>query len=177
MENRIYLRALEPEDLDRIHKWHNDQKLYRIMGGHFHYVSKAATEEWLRKRMEYRTDEVSLAICIKETSQHIGNIYLKKIDWIDRQANLDIFIGEPEMRSGGYGTEAFQLLVDHAVKDLGLRRIYGIIQKGNDAIKKVTEKVGLTVEGTLPKCTFFDGSWKDYYLVAVRFDENGNVIK
>jgi diamine N-acetyltransferase len=175
MEKRIYLRALEPGDLDRIHKWHNDQDMYRIMGGHFHFVSKAATEEWLRKKTAYNTDEVNLAICIKETDQHIGNIYLRNIDWIDRQAEMQIWIGEPEMRIKGYGTEAHFLLQQHAVKDLGLRRLYAYIQDGNPS-RKLAEKLGLTYEGTMRNYAFVNGAWKDFLIFAVCFDDNGDII-
>jgi len=176
MEKRIFLRALELEDLDRIHKWHNDQEMYRIMGGHFRFVSKTATEEWLRKKVQYQTDELNLAICIKETSQHIGNIYLRNIDWMDRQAEMQIWIGEPEMRAKGYGTEAHQLLQEYAVKDLGMRRLYAYIQKGNTS-QKLAEKMGLTLEGTMRNYAFVNGAWRDFYILAICFDENGNVIK
>jgi RimJ/RimL family protein N-acetyltransferase len=176
MEERIYLRALEPEDLDRIHKWHNNRDMYRIMGGHFRYVSKAATKQWLEKKMGYLTDEVSLAICIKETSQHIGNIYLRNIDWIDRHAEMQIWIGEAEMRAKGYGTEAHALLQNHAVQDLGLRRLYAYIQEGNPS-QFLAKKLGLTIEGTLRNHALINGEWKNFIIMSVCFDESGNIIE
>ena len=61
--------------------------------GVFHYASRASDEEWLRKKQMFSDEEVNLAICLTENSQHIGNIYLRNIDWIARHAELRIFIG------------------------------------------------------------------------------------
>ena len=108
----IYLRALEHNDLDRTYKWHNDHELYRTMGV-FHYASRATDEEWLRKKQMFSDEEVNLAICLTENSQHIGNIYLRNIDWIARNAELRIFIGASDYRTKGYGQAAIRLLIRH----------------------------------------------------------------
>src|SRR5271155_1658443 len=122
-KGKVYLRSLTQNDLDRVLGWHNDHELYSTLGGHFRYVSREAESEWLRHRLEAR-DELNLAICLHEPPEHIGNIYLRNINWVDRNAELHIFIAQPEHRGKGYGSAAVRLITKHAFEDLGLARIF-----------------------------------------------------
>jgi len=167
----VYLRALEIDDLERTHKWHNDQRMYNIMGGTFHHVSHATEEEWLRKKQAYSPNEVNLAICLTETSQHIGNIYLRNIDWISRNAELQIWIGEPVQRSQGYGYAAHNLIQKYAFEELGLRRLYVFILEGNPSIK-LAQKFGFIVEGKLRQHAFVGGEFKDFIVMGLCVDDN-----
>ena len=76
----VVLRSLEPGDVERTHRWHNSPALYEFLASPFRYVSRATEEEWLARRGAYSTSEVNLAICVRDTGQHIGNIYLRDID-------------------------------------------------------------------------------------------------
>jgi hypothetical protein len=46
----VYLRALEPSDVDRTRMWHNDPRLYDTLVSPFRYVSQAAEGEWLHSK-------------------------------------------------------------------------------------------------------------------------------
>src|ERR1035438_203259 len=110
-KSEVYLRPLAQDDLDRVLNWHNDAELYSSLGGHFRYVSREAETEWLRRRVEAR-DEVNLAICLSEPPDHIGNIYLRDINWVDRNAELHTFIAQREHRGKGYGSTAVRLIAE-----------------------------------------------------------------
>jgi len=166
----VYLRALEIGDLDRTHKWHNDPELYRTMGI-FHYVSRATDEEWLRKRQAFSTSELNLAICLTSDSQHIGNIYLRNIDWIARNAELRIFIGDQEQRSKGLGQAAIRLLIKHAFQDLGLMRLYLFVLEDNEPAIRAYEKCGFVIEGNLRKHFFNEGRLKNYLVMGLCADD------
>jgi RimJ/RimL family protein N-acetyltransferase len=162
----IYLRALELDDLERTHKWHNDPALYEMLIGTFRYVSRVAEEEWLRRKVAYSTQEVNLAICLTSNSQHIGNFYLQNIDWIARHAEMGAFIGEPGLLSKGYGTEALRLMMRHAFQDLGLLKLYAHTLADNTAAIKHLEKCGYVLEGRLPRHCFKGGEFKDILIMA-----------
>jgi len=162
----VYLRALELSDLDRTYKWHNDADLYETLGSPYRFVSHASEEEWLRKKQAYSPQEVSLAVCLTENSQHIGNIYLRNIDWVARNAELAIFFGETDQRLKGYGTIAARLLIKHAFQDLGLVRLYAFVIEDNGPTIRVSEKAGWTIEGKLRKHAFKDGKFKDVVVLG-----------
>ena len=141
-KEKVYLRALSEDDLDRVLNWHNDPDLYATLGGHFRHVSREAEKNWIRRRME-ASDEVNLAVCLSDPSEHIGNIYLRNINWVDRNAELHAFIGRPEHRGKGYGSTAVRLIVKHAFEDLGLVRIYLYVLASNPPAIKSTRTVAL----------------------------------
>ena len=161
----IYLRALELSDLERTHRWHNNQEMYALMGSTFRFVSPATEEAWLRSLDTTSVHEVNLAICVRETSEHIGNIYLRHIEWIARHASAHIFIGEVGERSSGYGYEATMLLVEHAFADLGLRRVYLFALTGNVSVR-CAEKCGFVAEGILRQHAFVNGQFRDVVVMG-----------
>lgn len=166
----VYLRALELDDLDRTYKWHNDRELYKTIGT-YHYVSRATDEEWLRKKQAYSNEEVNLAICVTANSEHVGNIYLRNIDWIARTSELRMFIGEPDQRSKGYGQAAIRLLIKHAFDDLGLLRLYLFVYDDNKRAIRSYEKCGFIIEGNLRKHFFIAGRFKDCLVMGICADD------
>lgn len=164
-------------DLDRCHKWHNDRTLYEMLGGSFHFVSKQSEGAWLDRKTSYSasSDEVNLAMCDKETDKHIGNIYLRQINWINRHAELHIFIGDLEERSKGYGQSAVRQLLAHAFSDLGLKRVYLTVLSDNHAAIHIYKKCGFNIEGTLKDHEFKQGQWKDLTIMAVCVEEYRNL--
>jgi RimJ/RimL family protein N-acetyltransferase len=163
----VYLRALEAGDLERTYKWHNDQRMYRIMGGEFRHVSHATEELWLRDKQTPSSQDVSLAICLSEDSLHIGNIYLRKIDWLSRQAEIQIWIGEPTQRSKGYGKAALDLMVGYAFNDLGLHKLYAYILEDNAPSIGLFKKCGWIVEAKMRKHAYVEGEYKDFIVLGL----------
>jgi RimJ/RimL family protein N-acetyltransferase len=168
MENTrdgIYLRAIASEDFERILNWHNDRTLYSTLGGHFRYVSRDVEREWLHRRIEAR-DEVNLAICLSEPAAHIGNIYLRSIDWVARNAELHAFIAEPEHRGKGYGSTAVRLVMKHAFDDLGLSRLYLYVLASNSGAIATYEKCGFVQEGRLRRHVLKKGALEDMIVMG-----------
>lgn len=164
---RVYLRALDASDLERVFVWHNDRELYGQLGGTFRWVSRIAEEEWLHRRCAYSTSEVNLAICLKDTGEHIGNVYLRNIDWIARNAELHIFIGPAELRGHGYGREALELVLTHAFNDLGLERIYLYVLASNENAYRLYTKCGFVQEGTLRCHAYKLGKFEDVIVMGL----------
>jgi diamine N-acetyltransferase len=165
-ERSVYLRMLSQDDLDRVLAWHNDPALYSTLGGQFRYVSRESEAEWLRRRLEAR-DEVNLAICLSDCSEHIGNVYLRNINWIDRNCELHTFIAAKEHRGKGYGSTAVRLIVKHAFEDLGLMRIYLSVLVSNSSAIASYQKCGFVTEGRLRKHTLKAGVLQDMLVMGL----------
>lgn len=169
----VYLRALEPADVERTSKWHNDAGLYATLVNPFRYVSRAAEEEWIRRKTAYSQTEIQLAICLKEGERHIGNIHLTDIDWVARHACLGIFIGATSCQSKGYGQQALRLLLRHAFHDLGLYRVYLTVLEDNPRALRIYEKCGFVVEGRLRRHAYKRGQFQDLILMGLCADDPG----
>ena len=164
--NGIYLRFFSEGDLDRVLAWHNDPELYRTLAGHFRRVSREVEEEWLRHRMT-AADEVNMAICLSASDEHIGNVYLRNVNRLDRNAELHIFIARPDHRGLGYGGAAVKLITRHAFENMGLTRVYLQVLASNSAAIKTYEKCGFAVEGTLRKHVFKNGVFEDMVVMGL----------
>ncbi|MCG6135001.1 MAG: GNAT family N-acetyltransferase [Nostoc sp. LLA-1] len=162
----IFLRSLETKDAEKIHKWHNSPELYTSLLNPFRWVSLAVVEDWLCNKQSYLSNEINLAICLTSDLQHIGNIYLRNIDWTSRNGELNIFIGEPEERSKGYGKAAINLLLNYAFQNLGLLRVYLYVMASNIPAIKTYEKCGFITEGKLSRHIFKDGKFQDVLVMG-----------
>jgi RimJ/RimL family protein N-acetyltransferase len=162
----IYLRALELSDLDRTHKWHNDPNLYKTLGGVYRYTSMETEEKWLKEAVIGRSDAVNLAVCLLKSNEHVGNIYLRDIDWINRHGEVHQFIGSSSQRLKGIGAQAVGILQNYAFNQLGLERLFVHIIHDNIPAIKSLEKNGWQIEGKLRKHIYKNGEFKDVIVMG-----------
>jgi RimJ/RimL family protein N-acetyltransferase len=164
---KVYLRPLCGDDLDRLLGWHNDPELYATLAGHFRPVAREVEQEWLQRRMA-AADELNLAICLSDSAEHVGNIYLRDINRQNLNAELHIFIARPEHRGHGYGGLAVRLITKYAFEELGLARLYLHVLASNFSAIKTYEACGFAKEGTLRGHVFKNGVFEDLVIMGLR---------
>lgn len=136
--------------------WLNDAETTRFMESGYFPSTLASVQAYI-EAMRSRSDVLFLAIIDRELGRHVGNIKLEPIQWIHRNAELGIMIGDPEARGRGLGTEACHLVLRHAFDRLGLHRVgLGVVEDNRGAIRAY-EKVGFQVEGALRQAIQRDG--------------------
>ena len=74
--------------------------------------------------------------------KHIGNCMYYDLDYLRRQTELGIMIGEKEYWSQGYGTDAVATLVEHIFKTTSLKRVYLHTLEWNTRARRAFEKAG-----------------------------------
>jgi RimJ/RimL family protein N-acetyltransferase len=169
-DSAVFFRPLEMGDVDRIHAWHNDLSLFELMIGTHRPVGRNGIEDWLRKRQSYSHSEINMALCVAPSGDHIGNLYLRDIDWIARRGELHILIGDPAHRGCGYGQQAVQQFAEMAFHQLGLRRLYLQVLETNQAAIHVYEKCGFVIEGKLRQHAFKNGVFVDVLMMGLCHD-------
>lgn len=174
MENRVYLRALEPEDYKISVKWRNDDDITSRLGGKKYFVSNEVERQWVQNTINQNKD-VKLAICTVEDNLYIGNVYLTDIDYVNRKAHSHILIGNHDFWNGGYGTEAMRLLLDYAFNQKNLRRIEAIVLEDNIGSQKMHEKLGYLKEGLLRQSVYKDGQYKNQIYYALLKSEYNSI--
>lgn len=86
MNERVYLRALEPDDYKTSIKWRNDDVIWEMLGGTKYFVSSAYEKKWVEDTI-YNSKDVKLAICLCENDRYIGNVYMTNIDQLRRSCH------------------------------------------------------------------------------------------
>ena len=172
--NRVYLRALEPDDYKTSVNWRNDDFITSRLGGCKYFVSNEIERQWVQSAINQNKD-VRLAICTVDENLYIGNIYLTGIDYVNRKAISHILIGNHDYWNGGYGTDAMRLLLDYAFNHKNLRRIEALVLEDNIGSRKMHEKLGYKQEGVLRESVYKDGRYKNQIFYALLKSEYKSV--
>lgn len=166
---QVVLTPLSAGDLPVMFGWINDRREV-LWNAPYQPVTEAQHAEWF-EAIQRRKDAVIFGIRLLDTQSLIGSCQLHSINDIHRSAELQIRLGESEGRGHGYGTEAVQLLLDFAFKDLNLRRVYVHVLATNGRALRLYEKVGFVREGTLREAAHIDGRYVDIVLLGILRDE------
>jgi len=163
---KIILRPLNKKtDIDNCLRWINNPEVRQYILNTFpiNYITE---EAWFDNQTNNR-EQMNLAIVKKETKEHIGNISLCKINWVDRSGTTGMLIGSPDNRGKGYGEEAKKLLLDYAFNRLGLNRITAEALENNKVSIKCLEKCGYKKEGTMRESSFRNGKFINNVLMSI----------
>ena len=134
---RIYARSNRPHTVETLKKWNEPSE----SGGLSRFL---VFEIWHKK-----------------DKRPIGTCGFGHINWIDRNANIFMNIGEPEYWNKNLGTEASYLLIDYGFKELNFHKIYAGIFEPNIRSWSVAEKDGFILEGIQKKAIFINGEYVD----------------
>ncbi len=140
----VRLRALEPEDADRIHPWGSDPEVGRWMN-----TGYPRSLAQLRKHAEERpVNNYELVVLgIEADGKLIGIVDLRDAVPEVGNAELDIYIGDAEYRNGGYGTEALRLMCRYGFNHMRLHMITLWVVAENERARHVYRKVGFSEDG------------------------------
>ena len=116
-------------------------------------------------------DAYQFAICLRDGGEPIGTIGLHAVDQKHGSATMGIAIGEPDLWSKGYGTDALQALLDFGFGTLRLERIALDVYAYNERARRSYEKCGFVLEGTARKALFRDGKRHDVHQMGILRDE------
>lgn len=159
----IYLRALEPEDLDFLYQLENNEDVWEISGTTTPY-SKHVLKQYLDNAHRDIYDVKQLRLCICKENRVIGFIDLFDFDPQHHRAGVGLIILEKNERNNGIGTEAIALLSDYAFKTLGLRQLYANVIEDNAASLHLFKKMGFDEVGIKKDWIFSNGSYKNEIL-------------
>ena len=165
---RVRLRAVERTDLPKFKEWLNDPEVTEGLSLYLP-LSTADEEKWFETVMQDDPAQRPLAIEIQngDNWQLAGNTGLFHLEWTNRSAEFGMFIGEKSIWSQGYGTEALELILQHAFHTLNLNRVYLRVFVSNPRARRSYEKAGFVLEGTLRQALFRHGQYVDVNVMSV----------
>ncbi|MFD0862301.1 GNAT family N-acetyltransferase [Sungkyunkwania multivorans] len=160
---QVYLRALEPTDLDFLYRLENDESIWELGDTRTPY-SKFVLKQYLENahRSIYEAKQLRLTIC--KGDEQLGFIDLFDFDAIHKRAGVAIIIAEAKERQKGYGAEALRLLCDYAFSNFDLHQLYANIAEDNLASIKLFTSLGFEQAGVRRDWLYQNGSFKDQLL-------------
>lgn len=162
--DKVYLRALEPEDLDFILKVENTEEFWEISTTKVPY-SRFLIKKYLQNshRDIYEVKQLRLMICDSDDNS-VGLIDIFDLEPKDRRAAVGILITDEENRSKGYGTEVLHLIANYCFSHLGLHQLYANVTADNQASIRLFEKNNFRKIGLKKDWILINGKFKDEIL-------------
>lgn len=169
---RLRLRAAEKEDLSRFVCWLNDPDVRQFLLMNLP-LSMADEERWFEQMQAQPASEHVLVIEAKMGQDWlpIGNTSLMNIDWVNRSAEVGIFIGEKSFWNQGYGRETMRLMLKHGFETLNLNRIWLRVFENNPRGIRAYERAGFQHEGRMRQALYQSGRYFDVLIMSVLRDE------
>lgn len=174
LDDQYYVRVLRQSDLSGPYPgWFEDQ-LVTQNNSHGKFVK---TQEYFQEYFDRLNSEDQLvwAICHKDDG-HIGNICLQLINFVNRNADFGMLIGDKRHWGKGVALKALQALLEHGFYKLNLERIYCSTPATNHAMQKIALKVGMTEEGRRRSHLYLEGQWVDMIQYGILRDEYPRVV-
>lgn len=166
--DKCYLSPISLDDAERFTEWVNDMEMGLFMLFSTDVFDLDKERELL---MQIRRNNVSFAIVEKATDEAIGICGLVNVDMVHRHANFGIFIGDKAWWNKGIGTEATQLILDHAFNNLNLNNVSLEVYAFNQRAISCYEKVGFKFVGRRRKFIFKAGSFHDVLIYDILAEE------
>lgn len=162
--NHIYLRALEPEDLEFIHKIENDETFWEISNTQTPF-SRFILKQYLKNSHKdiYEAKQLRLVISNYD-NEALGMIDLFDFDFKNNRAGLGILVKESTNRNKGVGKEALELLIKYSFQHLNLHQLYCNISEDNKASISLFSNQGFELVGLKKDWNAINGSYQNEYL-------------
>ncbi|WKB81448.1 GNAT family N-acetyltransferase [Cellulophaga omnivescoria] len=162
--DRIYLRAIEPSDLDFLYQLENDTNIWEISGTTAPYA-KHILELYLQNAYKDIYEAKQLRLCICDTEDLvIGLVDLFDFDPANKKVGLGIIVSEKKKRNKGIGAEALDLVCAYVFQVLQVHQIYANVLADNDASKHLFKKMGFIAAGVKKDWIFTGSTFKDEIL-------------
>lgn len=161
---KIFLRALEPDDLDFLFSVENDEEFWEVSSTNAPF-SKFILKQYLENSHKdiYEVKQLRLVICANDGCP-AGFIDLFDFEPQHRRAALGIVIKSKLHRQKGFGAEALDLLCKYSFTHLGLHQVYANVGVDNVSSRSLFEKAGFENTAQKKDWVLVNGTFKDELL-------------
>lgn len=164
-DDLIFLRALEPTDLDIMYEWENDSRLWDV-GNTITPYSRQQLWEYLKNYDGdiYTSHQLRLMICLNENNESIGTVDFYDFDPFNQRGAIGLLITE-KYQNQGLGYRALQLTLNYALNYIGLHQCVAIVPIDNVASYHLFKKAGFDEVGILKDWLKSGQQYKDASLM------------
>jgi len=173
LSDAYYVRALNLQDLEGPYPgWFEDQDVCRYNSHATFFKTPADFREYVASAG--KEDRVVWGVC-HVTDGHVGNVALQDVSVVNRTAEFAVMIGDKRHWGKGVASLAGRKLIEHGFVKLNLERVYCGTAATNDAMNRLAQTLGMSLEGTRRAHLWLDGhrvDVHDYGILRAEFERN-----
>jgi RimJ/RimL family protein N-acetyltransferase len=162
---RLTIRGFRSDDWRDLHEYLSQPETVR-----YEPYEPFSLDEAKREAKHRADDKNFYAVCLKECTKLIGNIYLAKRDFDAAEIG---FVFNSKFWRKGYATEAATALIDNLFVENRTHRVFAECNPENERSWKLLERLCFRREGHLKQNLYFkknaDGNplWQDTYIYGI----------
>jgi diamine N-acetyltransferase len=141
LENKnIRLRAVEPEDLDRLYAWENNPQLWDV-GNTRNPYSRFVLKQYIVNSDKdiYENKQLRLMMVSVATGETVGTVDLFDFDIHNSRIALGLFV-DAAYQGNGYAKESLHLVEEYVFDYLKINQLYCHIAEKNAPSMRLFEK-------------------------------------
>jgi RimJ/RimL family protein N-acetyltransferase len=166
---KLYLRAPERSDAAQIRAWFARAEVRR--GTRQYRPRSLQAQEQFLEQGTSAPEHIVFAAALREDDRLVGVCGLHHIDARNHHAELGMVIGDPADWGRGLGSETASLLIGYGFDTVNLHRIWLEVYEDNTSARKIYEKLGFRLEGTMREHGFREGRWWNLHYMGLLADE------
>lgn len=156
---KVFLRAMEPEDLHLIYEVENDEGIWDMGVTNVPYSQYLLLDYISNATGDIYADKQVRLIVENEAHEAVGIADLMDFDPKHNRAELGIVIKKP-FRKQGYGRASIAKIAEYGKKVLHLHQIFSFVAENNISSVRMLQESGFQ-KSTVLKDWLFDG--KEYH--------------
>jgi diamine N-acetyltransferase len=161
---KVFIRALEPEDVDILYKWENDSNIWHLSNT-ITPLSRFTLEQYVLSAGQdiFSTRQMRMMIGLQKPENGIttiGSIDLFEFEPAHQRAGVGILIHDG-FRGKGYASEALDLLIKYAFETLQMHQLFVNISADNTESIRLFESKGFQLVGTKKEWNRIRNKWHD----------------
>ncbi|WP_340539019.1 GNAT family N-acetyltransferase [Nocardioides sp. GXZ039] len=165
--DRLRLRPVREDDADALYEMHSDAHVLRFWDSS-PWIERERATRFIAASRSIAEDGSGARVVLERTDDGAFLGWCGLTSWNPefRSASLGYCLHERAW-GHGYATEAARALLDWGFSTLPLNRVQAEADTRNDASRRVLEKCGFTLEGTLREDCIVDGVVSDSWVFGL----------
>ena len=165
--DEIILRAIEPEDIELLSRWENDEEIWNVSHTLTPY-SKYILALYIKNSDKDIYEAKQLRLMISTVGgKTIGAIDLFDFDPYHQRAGIGILIYDKEMRKKGYATLALKMMISYCFERLKIHQLYANIATSNTISIRLFTHAGFSIIGNKKEWLRRNGNWEDELILQL----------
>jgi RimJ/RimL family protein N-acetyltransferase len=165
---RLLIRTLTPDDLERHHALFSDPDVVRYL--YFGPFDRSGAQEHLERRSVVELPSeggwINFGVEVQGEGVLIGELAMGFIS--AGHAHYEVgYVFDAAYEGHGYATEGTAMIVELAFAGLGAHRVSGRLDARNTRSARVLERLGMRREAHFLENEFVKGEWTDELVYAV----------
>jgi len=164
----VRLRAVEPEDLELLYSWENEEAIWKQSNTLVPY-SRYTLKRYIANSHKslFETGQLRLMIDIASGKRTVGTIDLFDFDHFNMRAGVGILIADPGDRRKGYGSAALECIIRYVFETLRLHQLWCNILEGNEESMNLFMRHGFVRSAEKKEWVRTDGRFVTEYMLQL----------